>query len=401
MRKTVIKTLKSRVGLIGAALCITPLLAPTSAMSFEFNLPDIKTKLNIGGYVKLDAVYNDVSVGNDSMCNIELCPGSVPLEGMEEGEDELVFNARESRLWVKTATPSDYGTIKTHLEFDFDTSDGNQLVSNSRHTRLRHAYGSIGGWLLGQTWSTFMNLASMPETNDFGGPTGVNFTRQPMIRYTHGLADNLSMAFAVENGETIVHDATSGVAAGTIIADDELMPDLVFDVTWKPTWGSLSGAVMVRNIVVEEGAIDDNTTAASARIGAAWNITSNDTLTGQFSYGKGIGRYSSLLTHYDGYIDAAGNLEALEMMGGMVSYQHKWTPKWRSTLAVGFTSADDPAELMGTAVTEKTTSVHLNTFWNPVSFVRIGLEYIYCKNEVYDGRDGDLNRLMFSSKFVF
>ncbi len=90
-----------------------------------------------------------------------------------------------------------------------------------------------------------------------------------------------------------------------------------------------------------------------------------------------------------------------KMMGGMVSYQHKWTPKWRSTLAVGFTSADDPAELMGTAVTEKTTSVHLNTFWNPVSFVRIGLEYIYCKNEVYDGRDGDLNRLMFSSKFVF
>ncbi len=403
MRKTVIKTLKSRVGLLGAALCATSLLAPTSAMSFEFNLPDINTKMNIGGYVKLDVVYNDRSAGDDSMANFELQASGIPLSGMEEGTDEIVFNARESRLWFKTATPSDYGTIKTHLEFDFDDTEGhgNQIVSNSRHARLRHAYGSIGGWLFGQTWSTFMNLASMPETYDFGGPIGINFARQPMIRYTHGFGDNMSLALALENGETFVHNATSGTVTGTIVADDELMPDAIADFTWKPSWGSLSAALMLRTLKVDAGTIDDSETAASVRLGGAWNITPNDLLQGQFTFGEGIGRYSSLATHKDGYINASGDLEALEMYGGTISYQHKWTSQWRSTAAFGFTKADDPAELAGSNATEKSTSFHINTFWNPVSFCRIGLEYIYAKREVYDGRDGDLNRVMFSTKFVF
>ncbi len=398
MQKTVTKTLKTKVALFCAAAF---LIAPASSMAFQIDLPEVKTKLNVGGYVKFDAVYSDVSAGKDSQANIELVPGAIPLSGMEENDDEMVFNARESRLWVKTVTPSDYGPIKTHLEFDFDTADSSQVVSNSRHPRLRHAYGAIGGWLFGQTWSTFMNLASMPETNDFGGPTGILFVRQPMVRYTHPMSDVLNLTFAVENGETFINGNTFGMATSAISTDDELMPDVIADVTWKPSWGSLSGAIMARTLKIVDGAIDESETAFSARVGGAWKITSNDTFAAQVSFGEGIGRYSSLATHADGYLTADGSLEALEMIGGTVSYQHKWNSQWRSTLAVGYTQADDPAEYTGTSITEETTSVHVNTFWNPVPFCRIGLEYIYAKREVYSGDDGDLNRLFFATKFVF
>ncbi len=402
MQKTITKTLKTKVALLGAAMCVAPLVVPASSMAFQFDLPDIKTKLNIGGYVKFDAVYTDVDAGDDSMSNIELVAGAIPLSGSEGADkDVMVFNARESRLWVKTTTPSDYGAIKTHLEFDFDTSDGNQVVSNSRHPRLRHAYGTIGGWLFGQTWSTFMNLASMPETNDFGGPLGINFARQPMVRYTHPMSDVLALTVAVENGETYINGNSGGSASGVMVTDDEIMPDVIADVTWKPSWGSLSGAIMGRTLKIDQGGIDESETAFSARIGGAWKITSNDSLAGQISFGEGIGRYSSLATHTDGYLKADGSLEALEMIGASVSYQHKWNPKWRSTVALGYTQADDPAEYTGTTITEESMSVHINTFWNPVPFCRIGLEYIYAEREVYNGEDGDMNRLFFATKFVF
>ena len=36
--------------------------------------------------------------------------------------------------------------------------------------RLRHAYGSYGGLLAGQTWSTFVDDDNFPNTIDFESP---------------------------------------------------------------------------------------------------------------------------------------------------------------------------------------------------------------------------------------
>jgi len=57
-------------------------------------------------------------------------------------------------------------------------------VSNSHGFRLRHAYGTLGNFLAGQTWTNFMNPSSLPETLDFGGPVGQIFDRQAQVRWT-------------------------------------------------------------------------------------------------------------------------------------------------------------------------------------------------------------------------
>ncbi|MCP4009900.1 MAG: hypothetical protein GY726_10355, partial [Proteobacteria bacterium] len=107
-----------------AAICLALLVAPTAALAIEFQVPGSETTLNVGGYVKLDVIYNDVSVGDDRQENIEYSPGSVPLNDTTDGEEnELTFNARESRMWIKTTTPTDMGPLKTHFEADFDTTE--------------------------------------------------------------------------------------------------------------------------------------------------------------------------------------------------------------------------------------------------------------------------------------
>lgn len=376
--------------------CMALLMAPAAALAIDFQVPGTNTTMNVGGYVKLDVVFNDVSSGDDSSANYAYEPGSVPLDGTTDGEEnELIMNARESRLWVKTSTPTKMGPMNTHLEFDFDTSESSQLVSNSRHGRIRHAYGTLDKWLFGTTWSLFMHLDSLPELNDFGGPTGVMFARQPQVRYTMPLTDNSSLAIGLENPETYYDTAPNA-------SDDGIFPDVIVRYSMNPGWGNLSGAVMVRELVVDNATTDDSTFVFGAQVGAVLKIGANDKIMGSLTFGDGIGRYSSLATHFDGVI-SGDEIEGLQQVAGSVGYEHKWggAMNCRSNVILGYSKADDPDEINSTSSTEMTNSVHINTFIDPVPGMRVGLEFIRGTRETYDGQDGELNRLQFSTMFVF
>jgi len=387
----------------GALVLAVLLAAPASVMAIGFQVPGTNTTLDVGGYVKLDIIYNDVSAGDDNQANIEYSPSEVPLENSTTGEeDEIIFNGRESRVWLKSTTPTDMGPLKTHLEMDFDTTDGNQVVSNSRHMRLRHAYGTLNNWLFGQTWSLFMHLDSLPEVNDFGGPTGAMFVRQAQLRYTLALNDTNTLAFGLENPETYLYNAQ---AAAVQVYDDDMIPDVIVRWTMTPTWGNLSAAVMVRNLVVDNrdagGTVDDSATAVAGQFGGVLKIGTKDSLMGAVTYGQGLGRYSSLASHPDATIDAAGNIDALDQLAGFIGYQHYWVGTWRSSFVVGYSKADDPTELQTTSLTESTLSVHANLMFSPVENSRLGIEYIRGHRETYDNQEGDLNRIQFSAMFVF
>ena len=204
MTQTVIQTKPLSKQRVAALVGATMLATTGSAHAFDLELPGVGTKATVGGYVKLDIIYNGDSAGDDSQANIEFTPSAIPIEDTGEAEESsVVFNGRESRFWIKTATDTEDGPLKTHLEFDFDTNDGNQVVSNSRHGRIRHAYATYGHVLMGRTWSAFMYLPALPETNDFGGPTGDIFVRQAQLRFTIPTAGgNLVLSF--ENPETFL-----------------------------------------------------------------------------------------------------------------------------------------------------------------------------------------------------
>ena len=156
----------------------------------SFRLPGSNTSVTLGGYAKLDAVFSDPSAGVDSKGDLFLDPTTIavgPAAGLGE-HNEVKFGARESRLFVKTSTPTALGDLATHVEFDFYGADGNESVSNSHGLRLRHAYGVLGHLLAGQTWTNFMDPATLPETLDFGGPVGQIFDRQAQVRWTQPFA---------------------------------------------------------------------------------------------------------------------------------------------------------------------------------------------------------------------
>ena len=146
----------------------------------SFKLPGSNTSVTLGGYVKLDAVYSNPSAGTGTTADLFLQPNAIAV-GPGAGDNErnqLKFGARESRMFAKTNTPTSWGDLVTYIEGDFYGADGNESVSNSSGLRLRHAYGTVGHFLGGQTWTNFMYVPSLPETLDFGGPVGQIFDRR-------------------------------------------------------------------------------------------------------------------------------------------------------------------------------------------------------------------------------
>ena len=68
------------------------------------------------------------------------------------------ISAKYSRANLDMRMDSGVGTFRAFLEGDFSNDEGGDSVF-----RLRHAFGQFRNWILGQTWSTFMDNAAAPE----------------------------------------------------------------------------------------------------------------------------------------------------------------------------------------------------------------------------------------------
>ncbi len=363
----------------------------------SIKIPGTETSLSVGGYAKLDAIYSSVSGGKDNIGDQLLNVSSIPVGAARHGENsQITLHAKETRFWFKSFTPSAYGDINTYLELDlFGAAD-------SYTPRLRHAYGSMGPFLGGQTWTTFINVAAIPETLDIGSPVGIGIVRQPLIRWTQPFSFKgapLEFQAALESPQTRLALESLPVI---FAPDDNRYPDLMARLNFNPEWGTLSLVGMtrqIRNAPATGGAIS----AWGGAVSLAGRINTNvlDNLRFTLSYGNVLGRYIAVNTFGDAALDNSGTrLELDNTYSAMLSYQHWWSNRWRSTLAYGFAQTDLPAFANG-GLTRQAQSVHLNLLWSPFLQTTLGLEYIYATRSLENGQYGDLHRVQFSSRFNF
>lgn len=371
---------------------VTEIMAEHEAIEAE---KSHKHSYRFGGYVKLDTIFSDYSGGSVASGNIGrdfYIAGTVPVG--DSGESYTDMHAKESRINFKSTHNLDNGaTINTMLEMDFlATNDGNERVSNSYAPRLRHAFFTYNKWLFGQTWMTFFNVGALPENLDFVGPAeSTIFGRQAMIRYTTG-----NWQFAAENPETTITPYGGG---GRIVADDNLVPDLVA----RYKLGSVTIAGIVRELAYDSSAagIDDSTWGYGISLSGKHMIGDKDDFRWMASAGSGMGRYMGLNTANGAVLDADGNLEAIDSMGIFGSFRHFWNEKWRSNLTLGYLSVDNDTDLTGMGVTSDATSLHVNLIYSPVPKMDFGIEYMHANREIESGIDGDLDRIQFSAKYAY
>lgn len=361
-------------------------------MPGSFKLPGTDTSVQIGGYVKFDAIYDlDQDLGDT------LFVDGIDVTN-EDSDTSFRAHARQSRLYIKTSTPTALGNATTHIEGDFFGGGGNEVFSNSRSFRLRHAYGEVAGLLAGQTWSNFMHFTAYPTTVDFDGPVGVSFIRQAQLRYTVPFGDS-ALSFAAENPEATGFDGSRDTA-----------PDLTVRYQWDGDNAGLETAVLGRRLETDDAAAssDDSTIGYGLMLAGRYDVTPSTTLMAGGIYGEGVGRYLYTANGVEdgsdsigaAFIDADGELDTIEAYGFNVAATQQWTDRFSSVLSYGQVRGDRPGDIFPDS-TRKLESVHFGHFFQLTDPVTLMFEVSHGRKEIQSGDSEDNTRLQFAAQYSF
>ena len=418
----------------GSGLAVGPVPSlVTSRYPGYIDIPGTDTSVKIGGYFKVDGVYD---IHGGGIGGVASDFAEIYLKGQPRANRAGDFNAtvRQSQISVATITPtSEFGDLKTFISFDFyGGTNGNGIYSNSYAPRVYLAYASMehalgGSLMVGDNWSTFMDLDSYPETLDFNGPVGVAFIRQPQVRYTRNLGGGSMLLVSAEAAYADFEGAnpypvyTAGGAASTNIINP--IPDFVAKYTYDASWGHLALAGVARYVKANTGGATVSGLSGQTGVfgggfmgGLVVKTIGADTINVQGVGGPGVGRYlygeddsggSAASLTYCGTNVVACGLRATTAYGATASYQHYWTDKVRSNFVGGFAHynnefPDNPSGSVNTLY-----SAFANIIYSPVPHTDIGLEFIYGKKVVDAspgagiGTEGEAYRVLGSVKVGF
>jgi hypothetical protein len=358
------------------------------------------TRFLFTGYMKLDTLFTKTPNGEipDGTAGRDFyLPATIPVGGAKEDAD-LDAHVKQSRFIFGTDSSAPDGSpVSSRLEVDlFGSALGDERSTNTYGVQLRQAYVQTKHWLIGQSWSNFQDVAALPETVDFIGPTdGTVFVRQPQVRYING-----GLTLSAENPETTITPFGGGTR---ISSDDNNVPDLTGAYTFSMPRGYLRASLLARQLKLQTtgvGAIDDTSYAAAVSVSGRVNIGPND-LRFMVTGGDALGRYVGVNFNNDAELTANRQLRAISGWAAFAAYRQVWNSQVRSTLMVSVSDYDNDRALTGGAANKSSLSVALNTFYTLAPKLDIGIELRYAEREIENGSDGSLRRLQATAKYSF
>ncbi|HEV8680659.1 MAG TPA: DcaP family trimeric outer membrane transporter, partial [Stellaceae bacterium] len=275
--------------------------------------------------------------------------------------------------------------------------------------------------------------------------------RLPQVRYTQPLAPwgiPGALSASIEVPETDFWKPATGLTNSDSAAGfptKNSAPDLTAAWYIPQPWGHLDYAAVVRpSMQYKDGnAVDKTFTGFGFAMGGdvkpQWFGWDRDYIVFRAVGGWGIGRYvnsSASIATVTNFPNATTpvtpaqaalvTVKPVTTFGGDVGYQHRWSPTLRSNISGGFWHQDVPTSLFAISATGTNTGVsavcsnvpagaagtpaqngvggcainkeiitgHLNLIWNPVSFLDIGIEYIYGHRMTVSNLKGDEHALV-------
>ena len=122
-----------------------------------FEIPGTETTIRLGGFAKVNGIYDFSPVGNTE----SFVTSSIPV-GARKGTNANI-SANPTRFSLDVRRPSALGPLRFYLENDFVGSSGTDF-------NLRQAQGQINNTYAGYGLSAFMDSDAFPETLDDEGP---------------------------------------------------------------------------------------------------------------------------------------------------------------------------------------------------------------------------------------
>src|SRR3974377_388573 len=197
----------------GPSVPVTP---ETRAAAQEGEQSEPSSTIDFYGFVMLDSGYDFVSNAPNWFYVIR--PTKLPAFQGEFGPDgKTYWGVRQTRFGVKTFTPTALGNLRTNFQFDLFGSGAN---AGETTFHLQQAYGELGPFVVGQTWSPVMDIDVFPNSLEYWGPNGMVFFNNVQVRWMPLQGDN-SLTLALERP---VASAYKGTYSGHIELQNVVPP---------------------------------------------------------------------------------------------------------------------------------------------------------------------------------
>jgi hypothetical protein len=343
-----------------------------------------------GGRVKLDIIRDFRPIGSEDSFD----PRTIPVPE-QEGQNSNI-HAKETRLSLDIRGPAQGQELRMYVETDF--------YGSSAVLRLRHAYGSWGPILAGQTWSAFVDEDNMPRTIDFESPMAFASVRQAQLRFTKKVSTTASFAVALEDNKSNISIPTNVPGKA-----EYPFPDLTgryrFDdgkrhfqfsgflgaARFRPTTGDADNATLYGL------AVSGKLSTGGRKLG---NFMTSDKDSGYatLTWGSGIGRYRGGPTAVP---DIDNNLQPIGGVAWMVGYEHFWSSKWSTNGTYsGANTSDEP--YYTSAINQQINYGAVNLlYWFLGDRGWMGVEYLYGHRQVFGGGDDNAaaHRIQYAIRF--
>jgi hypothetical protein len=352
-------------------------------------IPGTSSAIKFGGFVNMNMVQSFDPVGAGDRFIV----GSIPVP-QESSTSQGVLTVSHSRFNVEMRDTTKYGPVRAFIEGDF-MGDGDTF-------RLRHAFGQYKSFLIGKTWTTFMDDRSKNEDLDFEGINGQILLRQAQVRYFPQIGQNLHLLVSLE-------DPNAVIAGGEGV---NLHPDLVVSIerAWFDTW-HVRSSLLLRKLDGECDCLDKKSDSTSAWAYTLSGMTAinlwdeRDNLQIQFSYGEGFSNYVNDL----GTIGAAdavfdpvsGRLIPVTVFATYVAFQKWWSPTMRSNFNYGYVNVIDKNLAGDPSAYKSTRRFTLNYIWSPIPRIDLGAEFLMGSRANQDGQKGKATQLQLSAKYRY
>ena len=366
----------------------------------------LEGKIDLYGFIMLDSGY-DFKTNDPNWFDV-MRPTKLPAYAGEFAPDgKVYYGVRQTRFGVKTATQTPAGDLKTQFEFELF---GTGVDAGQTTFRLRHAYGELGQFGAGQTWSSFMDIDVFPNSIEYWGPNGMVFYRNVQFRWMPIRKGGLQLIFAAERpGASADQGIYSDRIELTNVSPKFDLPDFSGHLRLTREWGYVQMASIFRKISwVDTGTGPYNLSGTAY----GWGVNTSSNL----KFGSSVGRLQVVYGHgIENYMNDApidigvqnnfGNPVkpikgvALPVLGVVAFLDHNWSPRFSSSAGYSMVNIwNSDAELP--ADFHQGDYALANLLYHPIPKVTMGGEFQFGRRVNFsDGFNSNDYRLQFSFKY--
>ena len=368
--------------------------------------PIPENSLDLYGFAMLDSGYDFRT--NDPLWFDVVRPTKLPaFRGQFAPNGKVFFGVRQSRFGLKTLNSTPFGDLKTIFEFELF---GTGVNAGQTTFRLRHAYGELGHFGAGQTWSAFMDIDVFPNSIEYWGPNGMVFFRNVQARWIPIQGDS-NVVIALERPGA---SADEGVYAGRVelagIVPQFKWPDVTFHARLARKWGYVQVGGIWRKIAwVDTTAHAFNFSGRAngwgVNVSSNLNFTKNDIGKFQVVYGRGIENYMN-----DAPIDIGvkNNFTnpvkpvigvALPVLGVVAFLDHIWSDRFTSSAGYSLVNITNSNAQLPSDFRQGHYALG-NLLYHPLKSVTIGGEFQFGRRlNFLDGFNFNDYRIQVSLKY--